>query len=101
MSFRLIISPAVKQEIAEAFAWYAERNSQAADNFREEVLAAFGLIAQHPERFPLWGDVVRRFVMKKFLNQLPTNSLHKNLPLKKHKSPVQKLIARHGPLSWL
>jgi len=66
MSFRLIISPAVKQEIAEAFAWYAERNSQAADNFREEVLAAFGLIAQHPERFPLWGDVVRRFVMKHY-----------------------------------
>lgn len=66
MGFRLNISPAVKQEMAEAFAWYAERNAEAAENFREEVLGAFGLIAQHPDWFPLWGDVVRRFVMKHY-----------------------------------
>jgi plasmid stabilization system protein ParE len=66
MMFRLNISPAVKQEMAEAFTWYAERNAEVADNFREEVLATFQLIAQHPERFPLWGDVVRRFVMKHY-----------------------------------
>jgi plasmid stabilization system protein ParE len=55
MSFRLNISPAVKQEMALAFAWYAEKNAEAAENFRDEVLAAFDLIAQHPDRFPLRG----------------------------------------------
>jgi plasmid stabilization system protein ParE len=50
--FRLNISPDVKQEMAQAYGWYAERNEKAADDFREEVLAAFDLIARHPERFP-------------------------------------------------
>ena len=66
MGFRLNISPAVKQEMATAFAWYAERNAQAAESFRGEVLATFDLIAPHPDRFALRGDVVRRCVMKHF-----------------------------------
>jgi plasmid stabilization system protein ParE len=64
--FRLNISPAVKQEMAQAYDWYAQRNEKAADGFREEVLAAFDLIARHPERFPLWDDLVRRFILKHF-----------------------------------
>lgn len=64
--FRLNISPAVKQEMAQAYGWYAERNEKAADDFREEVLAAFDLIARHPDRFPLWDDLVRRFILKHF-----------------------------------
>jgi plasmid stabilization system protein ParE len=64
--FRLNISPDVKQEMAQAYGWYAERNEKAADDFREEVLAAFDLIARHPERFPLWDDLVRRLILKHF-----------------------------------
>lgn len=64
--FRLNISPAVKQEMAQAYGWYAERNEKAADDFREEVLAAFDLIARHPDLFPLWDDLVRRFILKHF-----------------------------------
>ena len=64
MSFRLNISPAVKQELAEAYGWYAERSEKAAEAFQDEVLGALDLIAQHPDRFPLWDDFVRRFVLK-------------------------------------
>lgn len=46
MSFRLNISPAVKQELAEAYGWYAERNKKTAGAFQDEVLGAFDLIAQ-------------------------------------------------------
>jgi len=66
MSFRLNISPAVKQELAEAYGWYAERNEKAAEAFRDEVLGAFELVARHPDRFPLWDDLVRRFVLKHY-----------------------------------
>lgn len=66
MGFRLNISPAVKLEMAEAFSWYAEKNAEAADNFRRDVLATFDLVSQHPERFPLWDDMVRRLVMKHY-----------------------------------
>jgi len=66
MSFRLNISPAVKQELAEAYAWYAERSEKAAEAFQDEVLGAFDLIGRHPERFALWDDLVRRFVLKHY-----------------------------------
>lgn len=64
--FRLNISPAVKQEMTEAHGWYAEKSDKAADDFREEVLAAFDLIARNPERFPCWDDLVRRMVLKHY-----------------------------------
>jgi plasmid stabilization system protein ParE len=66
MSFRLNISPAVKQELAEAYGWYAERSEKAAEAFRDEVLDAFDLVVRHPDRFPLWDSLVRRFVLKHY-----------------------------------
>ncbi len=66
MAFRQNISPAVKQEMAEAYGWYADKSKKAADEFREEVLAAFDVIARHPERFPCWDDLVRRCALKHY-----------------------------------
>jgi plasmid stabilization system protein ParE len=66
MSFSLKVSPAVKQELEQAYRWYAERSDKAAQAFRDEVLAAFDLVAQHPDRFPLWDDLVRRCVLKHY-----------------------------------
>lgn len=66
MGFRLNIAPAVTQELAEAYRWYADRNQQSADAFRNEVLSALDLVALHPDRFPLWDSLVRRYVLKHY-----------------------------------
>jgi plasmid stabilization system protein ParE len=66
MQFELVVSLAVKQELAEAYGWYQSRNPRAAAAFRSEVFAAFDLIVQDPERWALWDDMVRRYVLKQF-----------------------------------
>ena len=38
MSFRVSLLPAAEEEIEEAFHWYFERSSFAADAFRVEVI---------------------------------------------------------------
>lgn len=66
MMFRLLVSPAVKQEIAEAFHWYSERNVKAAKAFRDEVRSAFDLILKDPERWAVWDESIRRFILKHY-----------------------------------
>jgi plasmid stabilization system protein ParE len=66
MSYRVNISPAVRQEVAEAYRWYAERSSKAAEAFQDEVLDAFDLIGRDPERFALWDELIRRYVLKHY-----------------------------------
>jgi plasmid stabilization system protein ParE len=66
MGFALVVSPAVKQELTDAYGWYKFRDLKAAIAFRAEVLVAFYLIAQDPERWARWDDVVRRYVMQQY-----------------------------------
>ncbi|MDO9236265.1 MAG: type II toxin-antitoxin system RelE/ParE family toxin [Aquabacterium sp.] len=66
MSFVVVVSPAVKQEMAEAYEWYRSRSVKAASAFRSEVLTAFELLSNDPERWPLWDESIRRFVLKKY-----------------------------------
>ena len=66
MALRYVVSPAAKREIAEAFDWYSAKNNSAGKSFRSEVLAAFELISNDPEKWPLWDDRVRRYILKQY-----------------------------------
>ena len=66
MAFRVDISPGAKRDLSTAFAWYKDKSSKAANSFRSEVLAAFDFVARDPERWALWDEGVRRFVMNQF-----------------------------------
>lgn len=66
MSFSIVISSAVRQEMAAAYEWYRAKNAKAATSFKEEVLSALELIARTPDIFPLWDEEVRRFVLKHY-----------------------------------
>jgi toxin ParE1/3/4 len=66
MPFKMVVSPDVKREISDAFNWYRERNVKAAESFRTELLAALDLIVQDPERWALYDESVRRYVLKHY-----------------------------------
>ena len=66
MPYAVVVSPAVKQEMAEAYGWYKARNVRAASAFRAEVLSAFEVIARDPVRWQLWDDPIRRYVLKQY-----------------------------------
>lgn len=66
MGYVVTVSPAVKQEMAEAYEWYKARSERAAGAFRAEVLAAFDLIAIDPVRWSLWDESIRRYVLKQY-----------------------------------
>lgn len=66
MGFRIVVSPAVMREMAEAYEWYRARNAMAASNSRAEVSAAFELIASDPKRWAVWSDAIRRHVLRQY-----------------------------------
>jgi toxin ParE1/3/4 len=66
MAFAVVVSPATKQELAEAFDWYKTRSPKAANAFRAEVLAAFNLVAEDPHKWAIWDAPVRRYVLKQY-----------------------------------
>ncbi len=51
---KLIILDEAKDEVREAFEWYAARSSQAAERFADLVADAVAEIAAFPERYPLY-----------------------------------------------
>ena len=46
--FVVVLAPRAESDVADAFAWYRERNALAADAFRDEVLGAIDRIATTP-----------------------------------------------------
>ena len=57
---------AARADVRRAAAWYAERSSQAATGFHEELTAAIALIETAPEAFPIRYRGVRRVSLRRY-----------------------------------
>lgn len=66
MSFRVSLLPVAEEEIEEAFHWYFERSSFAADAFRIEVITAIDSLAEDPRMWPADSEAVRYYILRRF-----------------------------------
>lgn len=57
---------AVEEDIRTAWLWYLKESLRAAENFEADVRAAFAVIEEGPERWPLSPLGVRRYKLKRF-----------------------------------
>lgn len=62
----VVVAPAAERDIAEAFAWYQERNALAANGFRAEVFEAIERIAAAPLGRPANDEGNRSRVVHRF-----------------------------------
>lgn len=58
--------PDARLEALEAYDWYAERNSDAAKAFQEELENAGRAIQSHPELWASYLFGTRRYLLKRF-----------------------------------
>jgi len=63
---RVRVHPEASQDIEDGLAYYARRSLIAAERFLSEVAMAFDLIAEAPDRWPLYRAGTRRHVMSAF-----------------------------------
>ena len=66
MATEVRLHPAAERELRVAYLWYLERSSVVADSFEAEVDHAVKVVAEHPERWPLLTQSVRRYVFPRF-----------------------------------
>ena len=64
--FQVFVLPEAEAEIAAAFSWYFERNPQAADAFRVEVLDVIDSLSDRPRRWKNEDDGAHRRVLRHF-----------------------------------
>jgi len=64
--FKVFVLPDAEAEIAAAFSWYIERNPQAAEAFRAEVLEIVDSLSDAPTKWKLGEDGARRRVLRHF-----------------------------------
>jgi plasmid stabilization system protein ParE len=62
---RLIIRPAAEADIADAQAWYAERDAALSDRFIDELRATLRRVREMPRQFPEIG-AARRALLHRF-----------------------------------
>jgi plasmid stabilization system protein ParE len=64
--YKVFVLPDAEAEIAAAFAWYLERNPQAADAFRTEVSDSIDSLSEAPTKWKVTEDGARRRVLRHF-----------------------------------
>ena len=64
--FVVVLAPGAESDIAQAFAWYRERNALVADAFRVEVFTAIDRIAAAPLHRPADDEGNRKRVLHRF-----------------------------------
>ena len=62
----VVLAPAAEGDIADAFAWYRERNARVADAFRAEVFDTIDRIAAAPLAHAADEDGNRKRVLRRF-----------------------------------
>lgn len=65
MSDLLILSEA-EEEYSRSLDWYAERSRRAADAFEAEFTRVLEAITKDPERYPLFDNRHRSYLMKRY-----------------------------------
>lgn len=58
--------PAAAQEAVSAYDWYAARDSNVADAFRDELQHAVAAVALNPHTWPRHAQRARRYVFPRF-----------------------------------
>lgn len=63
---RLYYLDEARQELREAFEWYAKRSQHAAATFLRELDRAAILVAESPDIWPYFEGDVQRYVLRKY-----------------------------------
>lgn len=63
---RVVFAPAAETDYEEALAWYAGRSLQAAIGFETAIEVALRTIGDAPERWSLWDDRHRFYVLRRY-----------------------------------
>ena len=66
MNWRVIIRPRAEADLQEAREWYETQRPGLGDEFLLEVRHAVELLAEHPERRPLYYRGFRRLLTRRF-----------------------------------
>ena len=66
MAARLVLTPEVKQEIAEVYAWYQSQRTGLGEEFLRSVEASLEAIRRQPELRALVHESYRRAVVQRF-----------------------------------
>ena len=88
------LHPGAQRDIEDGLAFYSARSLIAAERFLDDVEAALDLIAEAPERWPLFRAGTRRYVMSAF----PYSILYRVTP-----GEIQVLAVAHAkrrPMCW-
>jgi plasmid stabilization system protein ParE len=66
MGYEVSLLPFAEEEISDAFQWYSERSSFAANAFRAEIIAAIDSLAEDPMLWPADSEGVRYYILRRF-----------------------------------
>lgn len=66
MASQVEFHPSAAAEFEAAVDWYLARSERVAFGFVDEVNRALGLISDSPQRWPLYGEGIRKFVLRRF-----------------------------------
>lgn len=60
------VHPTARTELQGAYGWYFERSPTAAVAFLDEIDQAIEAISENPNKWPLYIEGTRRFVLRRF-----------------------------------
>lgn len=63
---KLLVHDDARAEYVESYVWYHERGSHIAEAFEREVEHAIELLADFPDRWPLYVGSWRRVLLRRF-----------------------------------
>ena len=61
-----IFRPAAAADVEDAFLWYESQRPGLGDEFLDELALVLGVIAEHPNRFPIIHRDTRRALLHRF-----------------------------------
>jgi toxin ParE1/3/4 len=88
------LHPDAQRDIEDGLAFYSTRSLIATERFLDELEAALDLVAEAPERWPLYRAGTRRYVMAAF----PYSIVYRATPRE-----IQVFAVAHGkrrPMYW-
>lgn len=91
---RLIVRPAAEADIADAQAWYSERDVQLSDRFVDELRATLRRVQEVPRQFPEIGGA-RRALLHRF-----SYAVYFVLPDDEHAVVIAILHQSRAPRAW-
>jgi plasmid stabilization system protein ParE len=93
VSFQLLLRPAAKADLREAFGWYETQQTGLGDEFLQAVERKLTHIESNPLQFPAVRNVTRRAIVARFpysIFYIPQNELISVLAVMHHaRAPLQ------------